>query len=91
MSQIKYVHVLEYEDGNRVIGPGKGDKSGTHVSVEGDGDWERYDFERVDYWELPEPMPKSEFQDWFVDNKGDDVEPIPSVLEVVAQQGGDER
>lgn len=84
MSQIKYVHVLEYEDGNRVIGPGKGDKSGTHVSVEGD-DWERFDFERVDYWELPEPMPKSEFQDWFAENKDEVVEPINSVIEAAAE------
>lgn len=87
MSQIKYVHVWQYEDGERFIGPGKGDRSGTHVLLptpdNGLEDMQRREYERVDYWKLPEPMPKSEFQDWWNEHKDDDVEPIPEVVECV--------
>lgn len=85
MSQIKYVHVIEEEDGNRLVCPGKGKRSGAFVSVPDDGsDWERWSWERVGHWRLPEPMPKSEFKDWWNENKDSNVAPIPEVKEALA-------
>lgn len=96
MSQIKYVHVIEYETGERLIRPGKGNRSGTNIVLPDDDtdDWERRDWERVDYWRLPEPMPKSEYKEWWNENKDDDVHPIPAVLEAMDEadelDGGDD-
>lgn len=97
MSRIKYVHVYEYEDGTRLIAPGKGDREGANVVIptpENDREeFERREWERVDYWELPEPMAKSDFIDWW-NTTDDDVEPIPQVLEAMDastdRSGGDD-
>jgi len=89
MSQIKYVHVIEEEDGNRLISAGKGDRSGTFVSVRDDGsDWERWSWERVGFWKLPDPMPKSEFKDWWNENKDTRQEPIPEILDAMERSVG---
>lgn len=94
MSRIKYVHVIEYEDGRRLISPGKGHRSGTNVILpdedDENDDWERMDWERVDYWRLPESMPKSEFTDWWniqIDN-GEAPAPIPEVLDAMEVDDG---
>lgn len=96
MSRIKYVHVIEYEDGRRLILGGKGKRSGTNVAIptpENDREeFERMEWERVDYWRLPESMPKSEFTDWWNDHKDDDPQPspIPEVLDAMdGADGGD--
>ena len=91
MSQIKYCHLIQYDSGEVLIGAGKGKRSGTTVTIPEDGsDWVRHEYERVDYWELPEPMPKSEFGEWYNENKDDGVEPIPSILETIEEVEDDE-
>ena len=91
MSQIKYVSVREYEDGDRIITPGKSDREGAAVAIptpDNDReDFERRRWKRVDYWRLPEPMSKSEFVEWWNENKDDEMSPIPEVLEAM---GGDD-
>ena len=90
MSQIKYVHVIEFDDGERKIRPGKGKGEGSVLAIPTPNndreEFERREWERVDYWHLPEPIPKSEFVDWWNENKDDGVEPIPAVLEAMDQQ-----
>lgn len=95
MSRIKYVHVIEYEDGRRLIAPGKGHRSGTNVILPAEDDesddWERMDWERVDYWRLPESMPKSEFTDWWntqIEN-AEAPDPIPEVLDAMGVDDGE--
>ena len=89
MSQIKYVHVIELENGERNIRPGKGDPDGSFFTIpdDEDGDFERYEWERVAHWRLPEPMAKSEFREWWndaVESDGENPDPIPSVLEAMS-------
>lgn len=91
MSQIKYVHVIEFEHGERNIRPGKGDREGDVLRIptpENDRDsFERVEYHRVGTWRLPEPMPKSEFVDWWNDHKDDNPQPspIPEVLAAMDQ------
>lgn len=87
MSRIKYVHVIELENGERNIRPGKGDPSGSFVKIptpDNDrDDFERVEWERVSFWDLPDSMPKSEFTEWWneaVDGDGENPDPIPDVL-----------
>lgn len=86
MSQIKYVSVVEIADEKRQIRTGKTDRKGSELKIptpNNDADsFERRQWERVDVFELPEPMPKSQFKDWWNDHKDDDPQPspIPEVL-----------
>lgn len=89
MSRIKYVHVIELEDGDRNILPGKGKRSGSFMKIptpENDReDFERVEWGRVDYWRLPEPMAKSEFKDWWNDciEADEKPDPIPAVIDAM--------
>lgn len=94
MSQIKYISVIEYtDDGNRLIVPGKSNKTGTNIRIPTDDNglenMTRLEWERVGVFTLPEPMAKSAFKEWWNDHKDDDPQPdpIPEVLAVM--EGGE--
>lgn len=89
MSRIKYLSVVETDDGSRQIRLGRVDGGGEEMRMptpENDlDDFERYEWTRKGVFTLPEPMPKSEFQDWWNDHKDDEPQPspIPEVLETM--------
>lgn len=92
MSEIKYVSVHERDDGKRRIKAGKGDREHSTVRMPTPNndveDWEQNDWVRVDYWELPEKMAKSELPDWWNDNLRADAEPavIDKVLKTMGRR-----
>lgn len=69
MTRIKYVSVHERGDGKRRIKPGKGDREHSTIRLPKSDNsldsFETHDWERIDYWKLPEEMPKSQFTDWW--------------------------
>lgn len=92
MTRIKYVSVHENQDGERRIKAGKGDR--THDTMrlptpENDLDSiESHEWERVEVFDLPESMPKSDFPEWWNDHLDTDGEPevIDDVLRAMGER-----
>jgi hypothetical protein len=95
MSQIKYVSVHERDDGVRRIKPGKGEPNHSTIRMPSPEnsleDMQRNDWERIATFQLPEPMAKSSFKDWWNDNLRTDDEPevIDDVLRKMGERGND--
>lgn len=79
---ISRVSVVEIVGEKRQIRAGKVDREGTELAISTPNNdiegIERRAWERVDVFQLPREMPKSEFKQWWNDHKDDN--PRPAVI-----------